>query len=99
MMPHSCPGVPERMAWGGYRVQPAPVGPPGAKKPATRTRDREQIDPVAQHVYIGEGHVPGADHQRDEIVAEAAKKQRRQQVDHHDHAVHRNELGNSCYCR
>ena len=37
MMPHSCPGVPERMAWGGYRVQPAPVGPPGAKKPATST--------------------------------------------------------------
>ena len=36
-MPHCCPGVPERMAWGGYSVQPAPVGPPGMKKLATRT--------------------------------------------------------------
>ena len=37
MMPHSRPGVPERMAWGGYKVQPEPVGPPGMKKLATRT--------------------------------------------------------------
>ncbi len=32
MMPHSWPGVPARMACGGYSVQPAPVGPPGTKK-------------------------------------------------------------------
>jgi hypothetical protein len=38
MMPQSCPGVPERMACGGYKVQPEPVGPPGMKKLATRTR-------------------------------------------------------------
>jgi hypothetical protein len=31
-MPQFAPGVPERMAWGGYSVQPAPVGPPGTKK-------------------------------------------------------------------
>ena len=31
MMPQSCPGVPERIACGGYSVQPAPVGPPGTK--------------------------------------------------------------------
>ena len=37
MMPYSDPGVPERMACGGYRVQPAPVGPPGTKKLATNT--------------------------------------------------------------
>ena len=30
-MPQSAPGVPVRMAWGGYNVQPAPVGPPGTK--------------------------------------------------------------------
>ncbi len=35
MIPQSAPGVPSRMAWGGYRVQPAPVGPPGTKKLAT----------------------------------------------------------------
>ena len=43
MMPQSCPpGVPERIACGGYRVQPAPVGPPGAKKleASTRTASR-----------------------------------------------------------
>ena len=28
----SPPGVPEVMACGGYKVQPAPVGPPGTKK-------------------------------------------------------------------
>ena len=35
-MPHSVPGVPGRMACGGYSVQPAPVGPPGTKKLASR---------------------------------------------------------------
>ena len=37
MMPHSWPGVPGRMACGGYSVQPAPVGPPGTKKLAIST--------------------------------------------------------------
>ena len=91
-MPQSCPGVPERIACGGYSVQPAPVGPPGAKKLDDQHQDREQVDPVAQHVDIGEHHVPGADHQRDQVVAEAAEEQRRQQIDHHDHAVHGDEL-------
>ena len=31
------PGVPARIACGGYSVQPAPVGPPGTKKLATST--------------------------------------------------------------
>ena len=31
MMPQVAPGVPRRIACGGYRVQPAPVGPPGTK--------------------------------------------------------------------
>ena len=31
------PGVPGRRDCGGYRVQPAPVGPPGTKKLATST--------------------------------------------------------------
>ena len=35
MMPQCAPGVPSRMACGGYSVQPAPVGPPGTKKLAT----------------------------------------------------------------
>ena len=28
MIPHFDPGVPDRMAVGGYNVQPEPVGPP-----------------------------------------------------------------------
>ena len=31
IIPQSTPGVPCRMACGGYRVHPAPVGPPGTK--------------------------------------------------------------------
>ena len=36
-MPAPDPGVPSRIDCGGYRVQPAPVGPPGTKKLDTRT--------------------------------------------------------------
>jgi len=36
-MPQPAPDVPGRMAWGGYKVQPAPVGPPGTKKLAIST--------------------------------------------------------------
>ena len=35
IIPQVAPGVPWRIACGGYRVQPAPVGPPGTKKLAT----------------------------------------------------------------
>ncbi len=37
MMPQLAPGVPGSTACGGYSVHPAPVGPPGTKKPATNT--------------------------------------------------------------
>ena len=36
-IPYSEPGVPGNMACGGYKVQPAPVGPPGTKKLAIKT--------------------------------------------------------------
>ena len=36
-MPPPIPGVPSLIAWGGYSVQPAPVGPPGTKKLASST--------------------------------------------------------------
>ena len=73
-------------------------GPAGAGRPARHEETGhqhehgEQIDPVAQHVDVGEHHVPGADHQRDQVVAEPAQEQRGEQVDHHDHAVHGDEL-------
>ena len=73
-------------------------GPAGAGGPARCEKARgqhqngEQINPIAQHVHIGENHVPGADHQRDKVVAEASKEQSCEQEDHHDHAVHGDEL-------
>ncbi len=84
---------------GSQHENDAPILPGGAgenrlgwvQRPG-QDHDCEQVDPVAQHVHIGEHHVPGADHQRDEVGAEAAEEQRRQQVDHHDHAVHGDEL-------
>ena len=36
-IPYSDPGVPGKIACGGYKVQPAPVGPPGTKKLAIKT--------------------------------------------------------------
>ena len=76
------------------RVQrPAGAGWPARHEEGRRQHhDSEQVDPVTQHVHIGEHHVPGADHQRDEVVAEASQEQCREQVDHHDHAVHGDEL-------
>ena len=38
IIPQSEPGVPGRMACGGYSVHPAPDMPPGTKKLATSTR-------------------------------------------------------------
>ena len=37
-MPACEPGVPGRMAWGGYRVHPAPVEPPPTKKLAASSK-------------------------------------------------------------
>ncbi len=73
-------------------------GPAGTRGPAGHEEARhqqqhgEQIDPVTHHVDIGENHVAGADHQRDEVVAETPQEQRGEQVDDHDHAVHGDEL-------
>ncbi len=64
----------------------------GGKEACHEHQHRKQINPVAQHVGVGEHHVAGPDHQRDQVVAEAAEKQRGQQIDHHDHAVHGDEL-------
>ncbi len=72
------------------RIQrPASAGRPARHEEAGQQHDhRQQVDPEAQHVQEREHHVARADHQRDQVVAEAAEKQRGQQIDHHDHAVH-----------
>ena len=69
---------------------------PGWAARNKETRDqhehRQQVHPETEHVYIRKHHVPGANHQRDQVVAEPAEKQRGEKVDHHDHAVHGDEL-------
>ena len=80
------------------RVQrPAGAGGTAGHEEARHQQQHgEQIDPVTDHVHIGEDHVAGADHQRDEVVAETSQEQRGEQVDHHDHAVHGDELKVGC---
>ena len=36
-IPIPLPAVPAVIAWGGYKVHPAAVGPPGTKKLASKT--------------------------------------------------------------
>jgi hypothetical protein len=50
------------------------------------------VGPPGAKKLVGKDHVPRADHQRDQVIAEAAEEERRQHVDHHHHAVHRHEL-------
>ena len=93
MMPQSCAA--RRAGQDRLRriERPAGAGRPAGREEARHQHQHgEQIDPVAQHVDIGEHHVARADHQRDQVVAEAAEEQRGQQIDHHDHAVHGDEL-------
>ena len=64
----------------------------GNEEAGHQDQHRGQVNPVADHVDVGEHHVPGTAHQRDEVVAETSQEQGRQEVDHHDHAVHGDEL-------
>ena len=52
----------------------------------------EQIHPEAQHVHVREHHVPRPAHEWNEQVAEAAEEEGGEEVDHHDHPVHGDEL-------
>ncbi len=73
--------------------RPAGAGRPAGRKEARHQHQHgKQVDPVGEHVDIGEHHVAGPHHERDQVVAETAQEQCRQQVDHHDHAVHGDEL-------
>ena len=89
------PVVPGRAFEHGLRrvQRPAAAGRAARDEEAREQHDDgEQVDPEAQHVQVREHHVPGAAHERNQVVAEAAEEQRRQQVDDHDHAVHGHEL-------
>ncbi len=89
------PLMPRRARENGLRRVERPAsacGSAGREKARHQNRHGEHVHPVAQHVHKGEHHVPGAHHERDQIVTEPAEKQRSEEIDHHDHAVHGHEL-------
>ena len=68
---------------------PACPGRPAAdEETGQQNQHRQQIDPVTEHIHEREHHIPRPAHKGDQIIAEAAEEQRREQVDHHDHPVH-----------
>ncbi|MGY4336676.1 hypothetical protein ACVWW3_001582 [Bradyrhizobium sp. LM2.9] len=92
---HDAPFLSGRAGENRLRRVQRPAGAGGAaghEEGRSQHQDREQVDPVTQHVHIGEDHVPCSDHQRDQVVAEASEEQCGKQIDHHDHAVHGDEL-------
>ncbi len=70
--------------------------PAGVDAAADHRGEREDAaDPVdiqAEQVDARERQVLGADHRRDQEVAEHRGNRRDQEEEHHDHAVHREEL-------
>ena len=91
-MPRSTPGVPGDIACGGYSVQPRAGGAARHEEAGDEDQHGQRVDPDTQHVHEREHHVTGTAHERDQVIAEAAEEQGGQQVDHHDHAVDRDEL-------
>ena len=76
---------------GGYAVHPAAAAPPVTKNEARSTSADSSADPVRQHVQERKRHVPGADLERHEVVAESADQHVRDEEEHHDGAVHRHD--------
>ena len=73
---------------GGYAVQPDAAAPPSTRNDAEHDDRREERDPVGQHVQERERHVPGADLQRHQVIAETADQHEGDEEEHHDGAVH-----------
>jgi hypothetical protein len=70
--------------------------PPGGGHLADEGRGQHEAagaeeDPVAERVEPGERHVPGAQHERQQVVAEPGEHGRVEQEDH-DRPVHREQL-------
>ena len=67
-------------------------GPAGVDAAEQQRRDRQQPagneQVPAREVEPREGEVPGADHQRDEEIAQRRRDRRDEEEPHHDHAVH-----------
>ena len=72
-------------------AEPAGVGSRPHEPARIEEEPAEEEDPVRERVEPGEGHVPRADHQRDEVVEECGR-QRHEREEHHARAVHGEEL-------
>ena len=73
-------------------ARPAPCGrSPLDEETATEEQERRPHEPVAQHVERREGHVIGADHERDQEVAEGSRQNRDDDQEDHHRRVHREQ--------
>ena len=77
-----------------FRGERRVAGPAAGRRTAgheeTRQHDHagDRADPERQHVQFGESHVAGADHQRNEKIAEGADHDRHDDEEDHDRRVH-----------
>ena len=72
---------------GKWRVEgPARVDPAGHER-AHRKERTQRVQVPAEQVQARKGQILGADHQRDEEVAQRRGNRRNQEEPHHDHAV------------
>ncbi len=75
----------------GQRRVHGPAGPGRVEEDArVEGHPAEEQEPERERVQAREGHVPGADHQRDQVVAEAGQHRHHEQEDHRG-AVHRDQ--------
>ncbi len=92
---HDCPAPPTPT---GRQAVDRPSSPPPRPRLATK-KLRDHADegrphePVAEHVQRRERHVVGADHQRDQEVAEGPGQNRDDHEEDHHRGVHREQHG------
>ena len=75
----------------GYEVQPEPAPPPSTKKLTRMMTKAGHMNQYDIMFSFGNGHVLGADHQRDQEVAERAGQQRNDDEEDHHRGVHGEE--------
>ena len=84
--------VPRRVLQCGERgvAEPAAVGGAAEDEAGVQEQAAREEHPVAEGVQAREGHVPGADHDRHEVVEEGGRQRHDDQEDHRQ-AVHREQ--------
>jgi hypothetical protein len=62
------------------------------QKPGRHEEEAAQVQPVGEVVEARKRHVGRADHQRDQVVAQSRERERSQEHEQHDRAVHSEQL-------